>query len=154
MDDGAPLLCWDIFMYGYRRRMQMLDSLQRLNKLAKAHDWKIDWDIEHELLREDKIILVTDLAQVIRFASYNLKDMNGYTPAEVIGKSPKIFQGEGTADVTRAEIRQAIIRRIPFSGNITNYRKDGSPYQCIVEEYPVWNKEGALVNFIAFERVA
>ena len=134
--------------------MQMLDSLQKLNKLAKTRRWKIEWDMESQLLREEKIILVTDLAQVIRFASYNLKDMNGYAPREVIGKSPKLFQGEGTAAATKAEIRQAIIKRIPFSGSITNYRKDGSPYQCLVEEYPVWNKEDQLVNFIAFEKVA
>ncbi len=126
----------------------------KMDRLAKRSNWKLEWDLEGELVKNEKIILVTDPAQVIRFASYNIKEMNGYAAKEVIGKSPKMFQGEATASHTRTEIREAIEARIPFSGTILNYRKDGSPYQCLVEEYPVWNKEGALVHFIAFEKVA
>jgi hypothetical protein len=65
-----------------------------------------------------------------------------------------MFQGKDTDPETRKEIREAIIRRIPFKGSIVNYRKDGSPYDCLVDEYPVWNKSGVLVNFVAFEKIA
>lgn len=154
MTSGAPLLCWDIFMEGYYRKMRLLESLQEINEMAKRSNWNVEWDIEQQLLREQKIILVTDLSLLIRFASQNIAEMNGYSAEEVIGKSPKIFQGEETAVETRNKIRKAIVKCIPFQGCIVNYRKDGTTYNCVVEEYPVWNKQGNLVNFIAFEKVA
>lgn len=154
MASAAPLLSWDIFLYGYQRTMRLLDSFHQINEMSKQNNWHIEWDIEHELMRERKVILVTDPSLIIRFASHNLIDMNGYEADEVLGKSPKIFQGPGSAPAIRNEIRQAIIKRIPFKGSIINYRKDGSAYDCFVEEYPVWDKQRNLVNFIAFERAA
>lgn len=150
----GPLLCWDIYMEGYHRTMGLLDSLQKLKKLAKSSNWNVQWDIEKELLTEQKIILVTDVSLLIRFASTNILGMNGYSVEEVIGKSPKMFQGKDTAVQTRAEIRDAIVKEIPYHGSIVNYRKDGTPYNCLLEEYPVWSRRGKLVNFIAFEKVA
>lgn len=154
MASCGPLLCWDTFIQGYHHKMRLLESLQKLNKFAKGSNWNLDWDIEQKLLREQKIILVTDLSLLIRFASQNIVEMNGYSSEEVIGKSPKMFQGKETEREAKNKIREAITKRIPFHGSIINYRKDGIPYNCLVEEYPVWNKKGKLVNFIAFEKVA
>ena len=106
------------------------------------------------MLAEERVVIVTDTAQIIRFATPNMVGMNGYTAAEIIGKQPTMFQGRDTNPETRREIREAIIRRLPFKGNIINYCKDGSPYNCLVEEYPVWNKCGTLVHLVAFEKIA
>jgi PAS domain-containing protein len=151
---AGPLMCWDFFMESHFRRMQQADSLYQLQAFAEVNDWRIDWDIKKLLLKDERVALVTDLAQVIRFATPNMIAMNGYTAAEVIGKQPKMFQGKDTDPETRKEIREAIIRCIPFRGSILNYRKDGIPYNCLVDEYPVWNKSGVLVNFVAFEKIA
>jgi PAS domain S-box-containing protein len=151
---AGPLLCWDFFMESHHRRMQMADGLSQLRLFAQHHQWRMDWNLEKLLLREERVALVTDLAQVILFATPNLAIMNGYTATEVVGKQPKMFQGKDTCPETRREIREALIRRIPFKGTVINYRKDGSPYNCLVEEYPVWNRQGALVNFVAFEKIA
>jgi PAS domain S-box-containing protein len=147
-------MCWDFFMESHFHRMQQADGLYQLQSFAELHQWRIDWNLEKLLIAEDRVVLVTDLAQVIRFATPNMAAMNGYTAEEVMGKQPKMFQGKDTDPGTRKEIREAIIRRIPFKGSIVNYRKDGSPYNCLVEEYPVWNKSGTLVNFVAFEKIA
>ena len=147
-------MCWDFFMEGHHRRLQQADSFCQLKSFAKEHDWRIDWNIRKLLLTEERVAIVTDLQQVIRFATPNLPGMNGYKPEEVIGKQPKLFQGKDTDPDVRRQIREAIVRRLPFKGTILNYRKDGSPYQCLVEEYPVWNKGGVLVHFVAFEKIA
>lgn len=151
---AGPLLCWDFFMESHFRRLQQADGLSQLQKFAHRNQWRIDWNLKKLLLSEDRIALVTDLAQVIQFATPNMVIMNGYTAAEVVGKRPKMFQGKDTCPETRKEIREALVRRIPFKGSIVNYCKDGSPYNCLVEEYPVWNREGSLVHFIAFEKIA
>lgn len=147
-------MCWDFFVEGHYRRMQNAEGFQLLQAFARRHQWRIEWDLKKLLLAEQKIALVTDPAQIIRFATPNMVAMNGYTAQEVIGRQPKMFQGKDTAPETRAEIREAIVRRIPFKGSIVNYCKNGTPYNCLVEEYPVWNKGGELVNFVAFERIA
>lgn len=133
--------------------MQQADGLHLLQTFASVHDWQMDWDLYKFLLAEERVAVVTDLAQVIRFATPNMISMNGYTAEEVIGKQPRMFQGKDTDPETKKEIREAIIRRIPFKGSIVNYCKDGSPYNCLVEEYPVWNKSGELVHFVAFEKI-
>jgi PAS domain-containing protein len=151
---AGPLMCWDFFMEGHFRRMQQAESYVQLRQFAQAHQWRIDWNMKKLILAEQRVVLVTDPAQIIQFASANMIGMNGYVPEEVIGKQPKIFQGADTDPEIRNQLREAIIRRIPFKGNILNYRKDGTPYNCLVEEYPVWNRSGVLVNFIAFEKIA
>ena len=134
--------------------MQQAESFTQLHQFAANHSWQIQWDLSKFIVAEQRVVIVTDPAQIIRFASDNMQAMNGYTAEEVIGKQPKIFQGKETDPLTRNEIREAIIRRIPFKGEIINYRKNGSPYNCLVEEYPVWDKSGKLVHFIAFEKIA
>jgi PAS domain S-box-containing protein len=151
---AGPLMCWDFFMESHFRKMQQADGLCQLRLFAKLHHWRIDWNLKRFLVAEERVALVTDLDQIIRFATPNMVAMNGYTAEEVIGKSPKMFQGKDTDPERRKEIREAIIRRIPFKGSIVNYCKDGSPYNCLVDEYPVWNKGGTLVNFVAFEKIA
>lgn len=151
---AGPLMCWDFFMESHFRRMQQADSYVQLTEFAQARDWRVDWDIKKLVLAEQRVVLVTDPAQIIRFASANIIGMNGYVAEEVIGKQPKIFQGADTDPETKKQIREAVIRCIPFKRNILNYRKDGTPYNCFVEEYPVWNSSGLLVNFIAFEKIA
>jgi PAS domain S-box-containing protein len=142
-------------MEGYNRLMRKGDDLQQLKILSKKQDWQAStWNLEEQLIRQKKVILVTDTAQVIQFASSNLAEMNGYNPEEVKGKLPKIFQGPLTGNKERQLIRDAVQRQIPFTTVITNYRKDGSLYHCHVEEHPVWNHAGKLVNFIAFEKIA
>jgi PAS domain S-box-containing protein len=151
---AGPLMCWDFFMESHFRRMQQAESLYQLQNFAERHHWRMDWAISKLLLAEERVTLVTDLAQVIQFATPNMVGMNGYKPDEVIGRKPTMFQGKDTDPETRPHIREAILRRLPFKGNILNYRKDGSPYDCLVEEYPVWNKGGELVHFVAFEKIA
>jgi PAS domain S-box-containing protein len=151
----SPLLCWDIYMDSYQRLMRKGEDLQELKNLSKKQNWNAStWNLEEQLLRKEKVVLVTDTAQIIQFASSNLVEMNGYEPKEVRGKSPKIFQGPLTGTKERLLIREAVQQQRPFKTVVINYRKDGSLYHCHVEEYPVWNREGKLVNFIAFEKIA
>lgn len=146
-------MCWDFFMESHFRRLQQAEGLTQLQAFADEHHWRVDWDLRKLLIAEGKVALVTDTAQIIRFATPNMITMNGYRAEEVIGKQPKMFQGKDTDPETRKQIREAIIHRNPFKGILVNYRKDGTPYTCLVEEYPVWNKRSVLVNFIAFEKI-
>jgi PAS domain S-box-containing protein len=150
----APLLSWDIFMHGYHRRMHMGDDLQKLKALSVELDWQLQWDLQYKLVSQSKVIVVTDLALKIVFASSNMVEMTGYLPKEVIGQTPKMFQGAETSEATRAEIRKAVEAIQPFHVSLINYKRSGSPYNCEVEAFPVFNNQGQPVSFIAFENAA
>lgn len=151
---SAPLQSWDFFMENYHRLMKCGEDLMNLKKMAKAHGWKLDWDLQEKLVGENKVIIVTTLTQRIVFASSNLLDMTGYIPDEVLGQLPALFQGRGTALQTKAAIRASVKNRVAFQETLLNYRKNGQSYDCVIDAYPVYNKKGEVVNFIAFENEA
>ena len=80
--------------------------------------------------------------------------MNGYYPKDVLGKSPKMFQGPLTSAKALDNIKIAVKNQLPFKEIITNYKKDGSLYECEIKAVPKFDAKGNLVNYIAFERIA
>jgi PAS domain S-box-containing protein len=150
---SPPLLSWDIFMNGYNKRMALANDFNQLNKLSISEKWIIEWDMEAKLFQEGKIIIVTDPSLHIVYTGGNIFEMNGYTPAELIGKSPKIFQGPDTSIETLLKIRGAINSRKAIDITVLNYKKNKQTYYCHVQEYPVFNKNRELSHFIAFENI-
>lgn len=151
---SAPLLAWDIVMEGYWKKMALADDKLALQKLARENTWQQEWNLEAILLQQGKVIVVTNPLLQIVFASSNITAMNGYTVTELIGKSPKIFQGKNTDENIKKDIRNAINERRGFHTSLINYKKNGDIYNCTIEGAPVFNKEKQLVNFIAFETAA
>lgn len=150
-----PLLCWDIVMEGTARRMEFAEDITALRNLMKLNCWHsmLERSVDNSIVWENKVIVVTNPALQIVWATKNMYEMNGYKPYEVIGKHPKIFQGEATTIESRARIKSAINRQSFFECNIINYRKDGAIYNCHIEGYPIFNKQGKLINYLALENV-
>lgn len=148
-----PLLSWDLYSVFFRTLIGAQKDLSLLNQLSKVYKWNISFDLDDELKVNDAI-LVTDTNLQIVFASYGIAEMSGYQPNEVVGNSPKMFQGVATSPEKRAEINQAISFRKPFEATLTNYRKNGEPYECHIRSFPIFNKKGELTHFIALEKAA
>ena len=120
--------------------------------IAHAERWSDSSFFEDEILGKNHIVVVTDADLNIVHASNSIFDMNGYRPSEIIGKKPKMFQGEKTCKKTSSEIREAINKQESFEATVLNYRKDGTTYNCWIKGIPIRNTKGDVVNFIAFER--
>ncbi len=148
-----PLMCWDIVLEGAGRRKEFAHDLDALHTIVRKNEWRnvSERIFDSSVVWDNKIILVTDANQHILMATKNMYKMNGYQSGEVIGKTPKMFQGEATSSQSKKEIRTAIDNLVAFETNIVNYKKDGSLYNCHIEGFPVFNKRGRLVNFIAIE---
>lgn len=148
-----PLISWDFYGEFLQKLKRNLSDLSELKSIAVSHKWKSEFDFEKELQNEN-VIVVTDPTLKIIFASHNMVQMTGYKSEEVVGKTPKFFQGKETSQQTNIEIREAIENRKPFEKVLVNYRKSGETYDCLIKGFPVFNKKGKLSHFIAFERVA
>lgn len=147
-----PLLSWDIFLNRYRAMMQLLDDAQLIYHFGQSNGWQHHWDFRKVLLEESKTILVTQKDLTIVCASSNIMDMTGYYMNEVIGKTPRFFQGAATQAETRQLIRHAVQEQLPFEATLINYKKSGDPYDCYIQGFPVFNSGRELCHFIAFEQ--
>lgn len=148
-----PLISGDFYASSFDLLNNKLKEAVKLKSLAEKMKWNLDIDeIEEEFTRKDNVILITNPNLQIVHATENIFDMNGYLPSEIIGKSPKIFQGEKTSKAIRKRIAEAIQKQIPFEEIVVNYKKDKSIYKCWIKGVPVKNQKGKVVNFIAFEK--
>jgi PAS domain S-box-containing protein len=154
MRSSPPLLCWDIFMNSYRRKIVLLEDAKSIYDLSKKFKWKHNWDFRQKIVSENKIVIITTSTFEIVTASSNITEMNGYEVNEIIGKYPSMFQGIETRETSRQLIREAIKELRPFETNIINYHKRGNPYNCHIQGYPVFNIYNQLSHFIAFEDIA
>lgn len=150
--NAVPVLSWE-FQQQFTNELNSVHAdAKRLQKLAKKFHWNLNLDFESTL--QQQTILVTDASLSIVFASENMIKMNGYKESEVLGKSPKMFQGKDTDAEASKAIRMAVQNQQPFESSILNYRKNGTTYSCRVQGFPVFDKEGKLCHFIAFETAA
>lgn len=150
---GMPLLSWDLYSVFFRALNAAQRDLSLLNQLSKEYKWNMPLDLDEELQNNDAI-LVTNANLEIVFASYGIAGMSGYEPSEVVGNSPKMFQGRDTSPKKRAEINQAIATQKPFEATLINYKKNGEIYECHIRSFPIFNKKGELTHFIALEKAA
>ncbi|NJM79978.1 MAG: PAS domain-containing protein [Flavobacterium sp.] len=140
-----PLLSWEF--YNLPRAEQ-----KEFNNIQANWSEKVDY----AKVKNSKplAVLVTDANLKIIFASTNITEMNGYDYKEIIGNSPKMFQGKDTSLESRKNIRIAVENLQPFKEVILNYKKNGETYLCQIEAYPKFDKQGNFVNYIAFETAA
>ena len=150
---GMPLLSWDLYSVFFRALNAAQHDLFLLNQLSRDYKWNIGLDLDEELQNNDAI-LVTNANLEIVFASYGIAGMSGYQSNEVVGKSPKMFQGKETSPTKRAEINKAIATHKPFETTLVNYKKNGERYDCHIRSFPIFNKKGELTHFIALEKAA
>lgn len=140
-----PLTTWDIF------------SLQKLDE-ALFNNIQTKWSERenfHKIVHQDKrVVIVTDENLKIVYTSGNVTQMNGYAPHEILGKSPKMFQGKLTQTIPNQRIKKAILDYKPFKEVVLNYRKDGTTYKCEIVALPKFSSDGTFLNYVAIERLA
>lgn len=147
-----PLLSWEFYGEHHTALDRFRKDLNALRKIAK--NWNFKRDYRREFIEEQSVIIVTNPDLKIIYASQNIHKLTGYSQDEVISNSPKMFQGKDTCLNTISKIRNAIDNGSAFEVSILNYRKDETPYICLIKGFPVYDKGGELVNYIAFEKAA
>ena len=142
---SLPLLSWGQFSSASIER-NAFESIQK--------NWKNKENVHEIFTMLHREVVITNTRFEIVFATEGVYQMNGYHPSELIGKSPRMFQGELTSQSVKDKIKRAMSQKIPFKEVVLNYKKDGSTYFCEIEAFPKFNKRGTFLNYIAFERIA
>jgi PAS domain S-box-containing protein len=69
---------------------------------------------------------------------------------ETLGRNCRFLQGPESDPATVRAIREAITDRRMFTGDILNYRKDGTKFWNEVTITPVFDHDGNLINFVGY----
>ncbi len=149
---NLPLLSWDIHLQNISNITKFQEDLIYLKKFNSSVE--VESDILKEYIENKAVLVITDLDFNIEFVSSNMVEMTGYQPREIIGNTPKMFQGPETDQNVSKSIRDRVSKSEKFEYVITNYKKDSSLYQCQIKGYPVYDAKQNLIKYIAVEQVA
>lgn len=74
--------------------------------------------------------------------------LTGYSEAEIIGRNCRFLAGPETDGRARGELARAVAAGLSALVELTNYRRDGSPFRNAVMIAPVRDQAGELAYFI------
>lgn len=74
--------------------------------------------------------------------------LTGYERAEILGRNCRFLRGAGTEPEQTQILRDAVAQRRPVMVELTNYRKDGSPFRNAVMIAPLFGDDGNLLYFL------
>ncbi|MTI87665.1 MAG: PAS domain S-box protein [Balneolaceae bacterium] len=102
-------------------------------------------------------ILITELDLVepgpkIVYVNDGFTKMTGYSKEEVIGKTPRILQGEKTDQEVLDRLKEKLIEGQAFFGHTINYRKDGSEFVNQWDIHPLTNDNGEITHWVSYQR--
>ena len=88
----------------------------------------------------------------IVYVNKALEEMTGYSEEEVLGKTPRIFQGPDTDPEVIDDLRQSLEAEEEWVGETVNYRKSGEPYLVRWSVTPVYDDEGVPRRWVSVQR--
>jgi PAS domain S-box-containing protein len=164
LEAGAEdyLVKWQADSHALQRSMQR--ALERQNGAVSLSERETERKLAEELqlllgsavhYANDSILITT--AQIdppgpyIVFVNPALSRMTGYAAQELIGKTPRILQGPKTNRRTLQKIREHLARGESFSGEMVNYRKDGSEYVVEWHISPIRNRDHGITHFVSVQ---
>jgi sigma-54 dependent transcriptional regulator, acetoin dehydrogenase operon transcriptional activator AcoR len=113
--------------------------------------------LETAVAQAKEVVLITS-AQLeppgpeILFVNPAFSEMTGYSQEEVLQKTPRMLQGPKSDRAMLTELREALSRGEPFSGETVNYRKDGSEYYVEWDITPIRSSGGQISHFLSIQR--
>lgn len=104
------------------------------------------------------VVLVTEAEPIdepaprIVYANEAFSKVTGYKISEIIGKSPRVLQGQDTSKVDTDFIRSNLKEWKSFRKTILNYKKDGTPFIVELNISPVKDETGWWTHWVSIQR--
>jgi PAS domain S-box-containing protein len=109
-------------------------------------------------LRDDALaeigdgVLITARDQRVIYVNAGFERITGYRLDEIIGRHGSLLQGPDTDPAMRDKVEACCAAGKPFSGDILNYRKDGSSFWNALTVTPIYDADGHVQRFIGVQR--
>ncbi|WP_026848718.1 PAS domain-containing sensor histidine kinase [Gemmatimonas phototrophica] len=114
--------------------------------------------LEQALSRLNDVVLITEAEPTERpgprivFVNAAFERMTGYTAQEVIGLTPRILQGPRTDPQVLRQLREALHAWQSLRVSLTNYHKNGTPFDVEFEVIPIPDAEGWFTHWVSIQR--
>jgi len=99
------------------------------------------------------IVLITDPEGTIQYVNPRFSEVTGYSRQEVIGLSPRLLKSGHQSREFYDELWQTITSGRPWRGEFCNRAKDGSEFWELATVTPLFDDDGAIINFVAIKEV-
>ncbi|MCR4333163.1 MAG: EAL domain-containing protein, partial [Sulfuricaulis sp.] len=127
----------------------------RRDEIQRANDALRDSEERFRILVEatSDWIWEMDARGVYTYASPKIRDLLGYAPEEVVGKTPFDFMPPDEAARIREQFTEIVATRRPFEHlENTNLHKDGGRVVIETSGVPIFDREGRLAGYRGIDR--
>ncbi|MEZ4663289.1 MAG: PAS domain S-box protein [Caldilineaceae bacterium] len=100
----------------------------------------------------DDAVILTDAEERIEFVNPAWEQLNGYTLAEVIGRTPRLLASPETSLNKLVDLRHHIHHGKAWTGELVNLRKDKTLYDMWIHIAPVFEHTGQIRHFVGIGR--
>jgi PAS domain S-box-containing protein len=132
-------------------RLLMRDTTHAPERDARARQLEAALEQTHDFVLITESGLGAPGPRIV-YTNRALQDHTGYSQAELLGATPRLFQGERTSRELLARLKETLSRGEPFVGSTVNYRKDGSSYFVEWRITPVLDEAGRVTHFVSVQR--
>ncbi len=108
---------------------------------------KLNLAVEHS----PNLILITNPDGEIEYANCKVTEITGFSPEEVIGKTPRIFKSEATPPSIHKELWDTISNGNEWRETIQNKKKNGDLYWARESIAPVFNDNKEITHFVSVQ---
>lgn len=136
-----------------------LDLKQSLDEIKRLRHSVESMSLFEEVVRNSKDGVIITQANfsdpdgpTILYVNEAFTQISGYQGDEIIGKTPRMLQGEKTDKAILKKCRAALEAGQPFQAEMINYHKNGSAYWLDISIIPIRNEHGRITHFAAIER--
>jgi len=98
------------------------------------------------------MVVITDRDGSIKFVNSAFEKVTGYKTEEALGGNPRLLKSGLQDETFYKNLWEQILSGRPWSGEITNRRKDGALYEAQLTISPIVNSKGEITQFVAVQR--
>lgn len=134
LTEVAGSLLFTVYLRDITERRQVEDTVRTLSRAVE---------------QSPASVVLTDLDGNIEFVNAKLLSVTGYTPEEVIGRNPRIFQSGQTPPAVYEDMWRHLLTGREWTGELVNRKKDGQLYWELASISPVRGGDGRPAHYLA-----
>lgn len=97
-------------------------------------------------------VLLTDAQARIIFANTAFTELNGYSAAEIRGRTPALFKSGMHDEAFYASLRRSLACGRDFRATFINRRRDGSLYHAEQSISPICDEKGRVTHYVSVSK--